>query len=45
MTSTHPQGFGASRAMELVLKEAGISITDVDYLNVHATSTPVGDLS
>lgn len=45
MTSTHPQGLGASKAMELALKEAGILITDVDYLNVHATSTPVGDLS
>jgi 3-oxoacyl-[acyl-carrier-protein] synthase II len=45
MTSTHPQGLGAAMAMELALKEARISITDVDYLNVHATSTPVGDLS
>jgi 3-oxoacyl-[acyl-carrier-protein] synthase II len=45
MTATHPEGLGAARAMQLALKEAGISISDVDYLNMHATSTPVGDLS
>ncbi len=31
--------------MELVLKEAGIAMSEVDYLNMHATSTPIGDLS
>jgi len=45
MTSTHPEGKGAAKAMELALQEANISIHDVDYLNMHATSTPVGDLS
>ncbi|MDW7694345.1 beta-ketoacyl-ACP synthase II [Flammeovirgaceae bacterium SG7u.111] len=45
MTSTHPEGLGASKAMELALAEAGISPNQVDYLNAHATSTPVGDLS
>lgn len=45
MTSTHPEGLGAAQAMKLALKEAGLSIADVDYLNTHATSTPVGDLS
>jgi len=45
MTSTHPEGKGAAKAMELALQEANISIRDVDYLNMHATSTPVGDLS
>jgi len=45
MTSTHPEGLGAAKAMELALTEAGITIADVDYLNMHATSTPVGDLS
>jgi len=45
MTSTHPEGKGAAKAMELALQEAKISIKDVDYLNMHATSTPVGDLS
>jgi 3-oxoacyl-[acyl-carrier-protein] synthase II len=45
MTATHPEGLGASKAMQLALAEAGITIADVDYLNMHATSTPVGDLS
>lgn len=45
MTATHPEGLGAARAMQMALKESGISIADVDYLNMHATSTPVGDLS
>jgi len=45
MTATHPEGLGASKAMELALIESGITIADVDYLNMHATSTPVGDLS
>ena len=45
MTSTHPEGLGALRAMQLALQESGIGIQQVDYLNMHATSTPVGDLS
>src|ERR1700744_3303693 len=45
MTSTHPEGLGAFRAMQDALKDAGINKDEVDYLNVHATSTPVGDLS
>jgi 3-oxoacyl-[acyl-carrier-protein] synthase II len=45
MTATHPDGKGAAKAMYFALKEAGITINDVDYLNMHATSTPVGDLS
>jgi 3-oxoacyl-[acyl-carrier-protein] synthase II len=45
MTATHPEGKGAAKAMYFALKEAGITINDVDYLNMHATSTPVGDLS
>lgn len=45
MTATHPEARGAIKAMELALKEASISIHDVDYLNPHATSTPVGDIS
>jgi 3-oxoacyl-[acyl-carrier-protein] synthase II len=45
MTSTHPEGIGATYAMNLALEEAGVTISDVDYLNAHATSTPVGDLS
>jgi len=45
MTSTHPEGLGAAKAMQLALEEAGITMADVDYLNMHATSTPIGDLS
>lgn len=45
MTSTHPEGLGAAKAMELALTEAGITMADVDYLNMHATSTPIGDIS
>ena len=45
MTSTHPEGLGALRAMQDALADAGVDKSEVDYLNVHATSTPVGDLS
>lgn len=45
MTATHPEGLGAAHAMNSALKEAGISPAEVDYLNAHATSTPVGDIS
>ena len=45
MTSTHPEGSGALKAMQLALEDAGLNPSDVDYLNAHATSTPVGDLS
>ncbi len=43
MTSPHPDGIGAAKAMHLALEEANLTIHDVDYLNLHATSTPVGD--
>ena len=45
MTATHPEGIGAIKAMELALEEAQINPDKVNYLNVHATSTPVGDPS
>ena len=45
MTHTHPEGAGAFRAMQDALKDAGLNKDEVDYLNVHATSTPVGDIS
>lgn len=45
MTATHPEGLGAMQAMKLALKDAELPLEAVNYLNVHATSTPVGDLS
>jgi 3-oxoacyl-[acyl-carrier-protein] synthase II len=45
MTASHPEGLGAAKSMELALEEAGINPEQVDYLNTHATSTPVGDIS
>lgn len=45
MTATHPEGLGASEAMKRALAEGGFTMNDVDYVNAHATSTPVGDLS
>lgn len=45
MTATHPEGKGAYHAMRLALEDASLNTNEVDYLNAHATSTPVGDLS
>lgn len=45
LTGTHPEGAGAIRGMKLAIKEAGISPKDVDYVNLHATSTPNGDMN
>lgn len=45
ITATHPEGKGAIKAMELALQDAGLTHSDVHYLNAHATSTPVGDIS
>lgn len=44
-TATHPEGIGALKGMELALEEAGIKAEALNYINAHATSTPVGDLS
>lgn len=45
ITASHPNGEGAVNAMELALLDAGITSSEVDYINAHATSTPLGDVS
>ncbi len=45
ISSPHPEGLGASRAMRSALAEANLNSDEVNYLNLHATSTPVGDVS
>lgn len=44
LTSPHPEGLGAAKCMEMALRHAKMNVTDVQYINAHATSTPVGDL-
>lgn len=45
LTGTHPEGAGAVLGMKEALREAGLSPKDIDYVNMHATSTPQGDKS
>jgi 3-oxoacyl-[acyl-carrier-protein] synthase II len=45
ITTPHPEGIGAARSMHLALDEAQINPAELDYLNLHATSTAVGDLA
>ena len=45
LTGTHPEGDGAVLGMKEALREAGISADEIDYVNMHATSTPQGDNS
>lgn len=45
MTAPHPEGKGAMLSMRLALEDAGLTTADVDYLNAHGTSTPLGDIA
>jgi len=45
ITAPHPQGLGARLVMTNALRDAGLTTADIDYINVHGTSTPLGDLS
>ena len=45
LTATHPEGLGAILSMQNALDDAEMTAADIDYINVHGTSTPVGDIS
>jgi 3-oxoacyl-[acyl-carrier-protein] synthase II len=45
ITAPHPEGLGARNVMKQALEDAGLAANEVDYINVHGTSTPLGDIA
>ncbi len=45
ITAPHPEGIGAAESMRQAVREAGWNVTDVEYINAHGTSTPLGDVA
>ena len=45
ITAPHPEGLGAQNVMKMALEDAEMTINDIDYINVHGTSTPLGDIA
>ena len=43
VTAPHPEGSGAYRSMEMAVRKSGLALSDIDYINAHGTSTPLGD--
>lgn len=45
ITAPHPEGIGAANVMKFALEDAGMNTSEIDYINVHGTSTPLGDIA
>jgi 3-oxoacyl-[acyl-carrier-protein] synthase II len=45
ITAPHPEGLGAKKVMKCAIEEAGINTEEINYINVHGTSTPLGDIA